>query len=187
MGWTNAAIGRDVGVSRDTIRRWLKDMGIAPKGCEERFVVTRKKSAEKEKAGEEVDQLKEDIEENLENQINSATSDAKLLASLEEDKQMMEIAEAQSTASDKYQGYMAAAAIKLIRDGMRGMQGPKNVRDLDVLDKIARRSLGLNEKGGGSGKMSIDISILNNTDADRGNGAIKKSKTIDAEVVDDTK
>jgi hypothetical protein len=41
--------------------------------------------------------------------------------------------------------------------------------------------LGLNAKnGGGTSKMQIDISILNNTEADRGDGAvrIKKKPTV---------
>jgi predicted outer membrane repeat protein len=43
--------------------------------------------------------------------------------------------------------------------------------------------LGLNAKtGGGSSKMQIDISVLNNSKADKGGGAIKQKKTIDAET-----
>jgi hypothetical protein len=42
--------------------------------------------------------------------------------------------------------------------------------------------LGLNAKnGGGQSKMHIDISILNNTEADRGDGAVrikKKATTV---------
>ena len=45
------------------------------------------------------------------------------------------------------------------------------------LDQMIRRNLGLNEKkGGGVGKMQIDISILNNARADKGKGAIKTNQ-----------
>jgi hypothetical protein len=65
---------------------------------------------------------------------------------------------------------------------MKNLRGPRTVRELSELDQLIRRNLGLNSKnGGGSSKMQIDISILNNTEADRGNGAVRiqKPKVID--------
>ena len=94
---------------------------------------------------------------------------------------MLDITENQSTPADKYQHYVAAASIKLLRDSIKNLKGPKNVRELSELDQLIRRNLGLNAKtgGGGSSQMRIDISILNNKKADRGNGAI-----IDVEAND---
>ena len=60
-----------------------------------------------------------------------------------------------------------------MRDGVKNLRPPKTVRELSELDQLVRRNLGLNSKTGGTGKMQIDISILNNTKADRGNGAVK--------------
>jgi hypothetical protein len=57
------------------------------------------------------------------------------------------------------------------------LKGPKTVRELSELDQLIRRNLGLNSKsGGGQSKMHIDISILNNSKADRGNGTVNKMK-----------
>ena len=61
-------------------------------------------------------------------------------------------------------------------------------RELSELDQLIRRNLGLNAKtAGGSGKLQIDISILNNAKADRGDGAVKvnKNNIIDVEPNDD--
>ena len=90
---------------------------------------------------------------------------------------MMDIAEAQSTPADKYQHYIAAAGIKILRDSIKNLKGPKTVRELSELDQLIRRNLGLNAKsGGGQSKMHIDISILNNSKADRGDGSVTKMK-----------
>ena len=67
---------------------------------------------------------------------------------------------------------------------MDNLRGPKTIRELDQLDQIIRRNLGLNDKkGGGVGKMQIDISILNNARADKGKGAvnINQDDIIDVE------
>ena len=61
---------------------------------------------------------------------------------------------------------MASNAVKLMRDGLKGMRPPSNVREMEVLDKIARRHFGLDEKqSGGVGTLSIDINILNDAAA----------------------
>ncbi len=82
---------------------------------------------------------------------------------------------------------MSAAGIKLLRDSMQNLRGPKSVRELSELDQLIRRNLGLNAKtGGGTGKVQIDISILNDAKADRGKGAVNiKPKVIDAEPIED--
>jgi len=98
---------------------------------------------------------------------------------------MMEIAERQTTPADKYQHYIAAAGIKLLRDSVTNLRGPKTVRELSELDQLIRRNLGLNAKGGGASTMQIDISILNNTKADRGGGAIRPKKVIDIDPDND--
>ena len=97
---------------------------------------------------------------------------------------MMEVAESQSSPAEKYQSYIAAAGIKLLRDSVKNLRGPKTVRELSELDQLIRRNLGLNAKNaGGGGKVQIDISILHNAKADRGQGAVKinEEDIIDAE------
>ena len=112
-----------------------------------------------------------------------AATEARLTASKEEDKILAEIAESQNNPADKYQHYIAAAGIKLMRDSMQNIKGPKTVRELSELDQLVRRNLGLNAKtGGGQSRMQIDISILNNSKADKGNGSLDKLK--DKTIID---
>jgi len=168
LDWKTSSIAKELGVHAGTVRRWFKKRGIP----------ARKNGLSMTEKTEEpltsTDKLSEDIEQNLENMTDEAVLRAKHDARIEEDQTMMEIAESQSSPADKYQHYVAAAGIKLLRDSMNNLKGPKNVRELSELDQLIRRNLGLNSKtgGGASSKMQIDISILNNKKADRGGGTV---------------
>jgi len=190
-GYSNTAIGQHIGVHRNTIRKWLKKHGVEPKvngdvadgRVLENLINTNKV---KEEHYEDKDQLKEDIEEHFNDTVTSAIVDERFRASKEEDITLNEIAEAQSSPADKYQHYIAAAGIKLLRDSMKTLRGPRTIREMSELDQLIRRNLGLNAKtGGGNSKMQIDISILNNSKADKGGGAIIRKKTIDADTGDE--
>jgi|TARA_R100000458_G_C8261491_1_gene236957 transposase len=172
-GMTNAAIARHLGVHAGTVRRWFRKLGLPPKKAG--FNLPSKT--------QDKDQLKEDLEVHLEDMTQQAATEAKLSASKEEDKILAEIAESQNSPADKYQHYVAAAGIKLMRDSMRNIKGPKTVRELSELDQLVRRNLGLNAKtGGGGSRMQIDISILNNSKADKGDGSLDKLK--DKTIID---
>ena len=172
-GMTNAAIARHLGVHAGTVRRWFRKLGLPPKKAG--FNLPSKT--------QDKDQLKEDLEVHLEDMTQQAATEAKLSASKEEDKILAEIAESQNSPADKYQHYVAAAGIKLMRDSMRNIKGPKTVRELSELDQLVRRNLGLNAKTGGGGRrMQIDISILNNSKADKGDGSLDKLK--DKTIID---
>jgi hypothetical protein len=95
----------------------------------------------------------------------------------------LEVAENQSSPADKYQAYVAASAIKMLRDNLINVRGPRTIRELSELDQLIRRNLGLNPKGGsgGAGSLTIDVSILNNSRATNGGSA---SVVIDAEEAD---
>jgi predicted transcriptional regulator len=181
-GYSNSAIGQHIGVHRNTIRKWLKKHGVAAKmnGDTVEGKVLGNLIHDK---GQDKDQLKEDVEEHFNDTISSAIVEERFRASKEEDVTLNEIAEAQNSPADKYQHYIAAAGIKLLRDSMKGLRGPRTIREMSELDQLIRRNLGLNAKtGGGSSKMQIDISILNNSKADKGGGAVRQKKTIDAET-----
>ena len=188
-GYGNSAIGQHIGVHRNTIRKWLKKHGIAPKmngdtsdGRVLDNLINTNKVKEEHYDGDK-DQLKEDLEEHFNDTVSSAIVEERFRASKQEDIDLNEIAEAQSTPADKYQHYIAAAGIKLLRDSMKTVRGPKTIREMSELEQLIRRNLGLNAKtGGGNSKMQIDISILNNTKADKGGGAIIRKKTIDADT-----
>lgn len=173
QGMSNAAIARHLGVHSGTVRRWFRRLGLPPKKAG--FNLPEKL--------EDADELKEDLEIHLEDMTRQAATEAKLSASKEEDKILAEIAEAQNSPAAKYQHYIAATGIKLLRDSMRNIKGPKTVRELSELDQLIRRNLGLNAKtGGGASRMQIDISILNNAKADKGGGSLDKLK--DKKIID---
>jgi hypothetical protein len=164
-------IAKELNVHAGTIRRWFKKIGIPAR--KNGFAQPKKVLP----VDIPLDPLADDLEENLDNFTDQAIRVAKHEARIAEDSALIEIAEAQSTPADKYQHYIAAAGIKLLRDSMKNLKGPKTVRELSELDQLIRRNLGLNSKsGGGQSKMHIDISILNNTKADRGEGSVKKMK-----------
>jgi len=164
-------IAKELGINTSTLRRWLRDAGAKPKK-DPHAINPPLKEEEEEK--EKKDPLQETLDDNLEGKTDEAIKVAKMEARIEEDKNLMEIAESQSSPAEKYQSYMAASAIKLLRDSIKNLRGPRTVKELSELDQLIRRNLGLNAKtSGGSGKLQIDISILNNAKADRGKGAVK--------------
>tara|TARA_R100000995_G_scaffold84723_1_gene64486 strand:- start:4104 stop:4697 length:594 start_codon:yes stop_codon:yes gene_type:complete len=171
LDWKTSSIAKELGVHAGTVRRWFKKRGIPAR---KNGLVMAEKAEDKPTKQEPQDKLGQDIEQNLENMTDEAVLRAKHDARLEEDETIMEIAESQSSPAEKYQHYIAAAGIKLLRDNMNNLKGPKTVRELSELDQLIRRNLGLNSKtgGGASSKMQIDISILNNKKADRGGGTI---------------
>jgi hypothetical protein len=172
------AIAKELGVEYTTVRRWFRVLKIPPR-----------KNGNSGTSPITEDTLQEDIMENLNNRTTEAVELAKHDARMAEDKAMLDLAEVQSTPADKYQHYIAAAGIKLLRDSMKNLRGPKTVRELSELDQLIRRNLGLNAKnGGGTSRMQIDISILNNAKADRGEGTVRKMKPkiIDVETEDES-
>jgi hypothetical protein len=185
-GWSNTAIAEHFGVHYNTVRSWFKSASFAPRprgGANNTHKEALKKIHKIE--GEEAED--DSIYNILEPLTEAAVKDFKRQASAEEDESLAEIAAAQSTAADKYQHYIAAAGIKLLRDSLKTIKGPRTVKELSDLDQLIRRNMGLNEKGAGrsNGKMQIDISILNNSMADKGKGSLKamKSEALDADVV----
>jgi IS30 family transposase len=190
-GYSNSAIGQHIGVHRNTVRSWLRKHGVAPKmngsvvdgKVLDNLIHNTKIKEEHQKTDDDKDQLKEDIEEHFNDTVSSAIVEERFRASKQEDLDLNEIAEAQSSPADKYQHYIAAAGIKLLRDSMKTLRGPRTIREMSELDQLIRRNLGLNAKtGGGNSKMQIDISILNNSKADKGGGAIRQKKTIDGDT-----
>jgi predicted transcriptional regulator len=188
-GNTNAHIAKVLGVHMTTVSKWWTDSTLPPRNkFRKRECTIEKPVLSKAKARIEAGESTEEV---LESYTDDAAIRLREQAQVEEDKTLASIAESQATAADKYQHYIAAAGIKLLRDSMSQLRGPKSVRELSELDQLIRRNLGLNSKtgGGNGGKMQIDISILNNGLADRGDGALSKMKkdAVDARVVEKKK
>lgn len=168
------AIAKECGIHITTLRRWLREAGAPPKknGWEENATPWIDPNAVKP----------ESIFDGTEQHKNKEAVDgAAERAHQDETQRIMDISKGQSSPAEAYQSYMASNAVKLMRDGLQGMRPPTNVREMEVLDKIARRHFGLDDKQGGTvGSLSIDISILND-----GAAAARKrptKKTVDIEV-----
>ena len=176
-------IAKELGINVSTLRRWLRDAGAQPKKDPHGSTPSLKEDEPEEE--ESTDPLQKTLDDNLEGKTDEAIRVAKMEARVEEDKNLMDVAQSQSSPADKYQSYIAAASIKLLRDSIKNLRGPRTVKELSELDQLIRRNLGLNAKSaGGSGKLQIDISILNNAKADRGNGAVKIEKIDEDKIID---
>ena len=157
--YTFKVISQECGVHVSTLRRWFRGAGAPPKKSkwEENPTPWVDKDAPKPES------IFDGTEEH---KTPDSVKNAAEQAHLQEKGRINEIASAQSSPAEQYQSYMASNAVKLMRDGLKGMRPPSNVREMEVLDKIARRHFGLDEKqSGGATSLSIDINILNDAAA----------------------
>ena len=164
-GWKQIRISEELGVSAFSINRWIKASGRV------------------EQKGEEEPEVKpEPFAKNLEDVATAMITDSRINARDEEQQSLLEVAENQSSPADKYQAYVAASAIKMLRDNLMNVRGPRTVRELSELDQLIRRNLGLNPKGGSgnAGTLTIDLSILNNAKAANGGASV----IVEAEEVE---
>ncbi len=188
-------IMQELQISKSTLRRWLRELGVPPK--ESRYHTNTKLGEPK------VDPVEEVLATNLTGVLSDSIRLEKTNERQAEDLAILEHAAAQTSPAEKYQSYIAAGAVKLMRDSLKLVKPAKNIRELDQLDQIIRRSFGLDARsGGGRGKISIDVSILTNSKAALNGGAVgvggvpthtidvkalrqNKGKVIDVEVEDD--
>lgn len=87
-----------------------------------------------------------------------------------EEAGIVENANRSMTAAEKYQAYIAGQGMRMMRDALPHIKKPTNMKELEILDSVIRRNLGLGGKGAG-GKVKIDVNILNNSKASP-NGAV---------------
>jgi DNA-binding transcriptional regulator YiaG len=154
-GMSKAQISVELAVSYQTVLNWLKGR--------------ERPTPEQEEP--------DPINTALDREVVEAIADERMKARDEEEIAITTMAENHDKPSDKYQAYVAATAIRILRDNVALVRGPRTVRELSELDQLIRRNLGLNPKGGGgSEQLHIDISILNNTRASK--GAIGKVVTV---------
>lgn len=173
--YTFAAIAKECGVHTSTLRRWFREAGCPPK--KNQYVENPKPWADHPDHQPQTNIF--DGNEHLKNK--EAVEKAAEEAHQDETQRITDIAASQVSPAEQYQSYMASNAVRLMRDGLKIMSPPKNVREMEVLDKIARRHFGLDEKqGGGANSLSIDINILN--DAAAAARKQQKKKAIDVEI-----
>lgn len=173
--YTLVSISRELDIHTSTLRRWFRENGVEPK-----------------KTPHSPNKIPEAVEKKLDPRKQEMTKEERKIenhdARLLEEALLKQVATGQASPAEIYQAWAAATAIQKMRDGKKNLKDPKTPREFDTYDQIARRNLGLNAKnGGGTGKVQIDISILNNTKADRGKGAVKKEEgdIVDVEPLED--
>lgn len=156
QGWKQVKIADELGIPVSRVRTWLRSAGLT------------KPRVEKPPQEPEPEPL--------------GALEHRLLARQQERSDIEAVSEGHLTPSDQYQAFIAASAIKLLRDDIEKIRGPRTVRELSELDQLIRRSLGLNPKGGSGagGGLQIDISILNGTKAVRG-AVVVDAKPYDEE------
>jgi hypothetical protein len=147
QGWQQVKIADEIGIPVSRVRTWVRVAGLSN---------TRVPKPPQEPPPPEPEPL--------------GPVEQRILARQQERNDIAAVSESHSTPADQYQAFIASSAIKLLRDDMEKIRGPRTVRELSELDQLIRRSLGLNPKGGSSagGGLQIDISILNGTKAVRG-------------------
>tara|TARA_R100001463_G_scaffold14655_2_gene38435 strand:- start:1805 stop:2344 length:540 start_codon:yes stop_codon:yes gene_type:complete len=171
--YTLVNIAKELDINVSTLRRWLRGEGLEPKTNPHAL----------NPKPEDPDPLQTALDENLDKKTHEAIKLAKLDAREAEEKAILEISEAKNSPAEKYQSYVAATAMKILRDNVKNLRGPRTIRELSELDQLIRRNLNIDNRGGSAQGLQIDINILNNTKADLGNGAVevKPNKVIDVD------
>jgi DNA-binding CsgD family transcriptional regulator len=162
-GKSKIDISVELGISRPTLNSWLKETGAEDK---RKFVVV---ANEDKPIGENLDKF---LDASLTGSLPPINKNLKDAPSPEEvyDARIQEkadialAADSNMTPAERYAAYIAAQGIRMIRDAIPNIRVPTTVKDLEVLDGIIRRNLGLDKKGGG-GALKIDVNILNNSKA----------------------
>jgi len=171
-GMRIADIVVELNITRPTVHKYLKQAGL-----------TGKRGEHKEPPALDVGAVNA-----LDNFLDAAskgdvvfkeqspvTPEDTLYARKEEEVNITLAANENMSAGDRYNAYMAGQGMRMIRDAIPHLKKPTNVRELEVLDGIVRRSLGLGTGKGGNSKLSIDLTILNN------NKASPKGAVVDIE------
>jgi hypothetical protein len=162
-GKSKIDISVELGVSRPTLNQWLKDTGAEEK---RKFVIV---ASEDKAIGDNLDKF---LDASISGSLPPVSKAPEKTPSPEEvyDARIKEkadiamAAESNMTPAERYAAYIAAQGIRIIRDAIPNIRVPTTVKDLEVLDGIVRRNLGLDKKGGG-GALKIDVNILNNSKA----------------------
>ena len=183
QGLIQARIADELKITQRLVGSWLKEEGV--------LIPRKAKDPSKELAHDKATEvaLVDEFHQELETTVDESIELSALGARDKEMEDLLEVARNQASPADKYQAYVAAAGMRMLRDNLMQVRGPRTIREMSELDQIIRRNLGLNPKqggGGGAGGLTIDISILNNAKADKKHSIIKvKGKVMDADETDE--
>lgn len=179
-GWGRASIAKELGISSSTLYAWFKEMNVPSK---------------EEVNNNPIDLVEDDdpVSTELQEQtkkildpdfLNSAD---KLEAHKEEAEVILRnIDDSKSlTEQEKIRSFLGNAYLQHLRDVVGKLPPIRNVKDLETYHKLLFESFGINAKENNKGTKYIEISILNNTKASKGEAVkIKNRKIIDVEVED---
>jgi len=180
-GWGRASIARELGISTSTLYLWLNEMGIPSK--EEVSKNPIKLKDDDDPVGTELqEQTKKILDPEY---VNSAD---KLEAHKEEAEIILRKMEEGGglTEEEKIRAFLGNAYLQHLRDVVGKLPPIKNVKDLETYHKLLFQAFGMEGKEATKGTKHIEISILNNTKASKGEAVkIKQRKVIDVEVEED--
>jgi len=199
-GWTMKAIENELDITPSTRRNWMKSLGLPlqdggrPAEVSDRKVPAGTRAKVAKNRVREVPSAKS-IAENMMEESGMAGSVAKGQYFDAQDNHIEALANGHETPAEAYQAFAASKGMKLLKDGFDNIRPPKTVKELDILDKVIRRNLGLDSRAGGGagghGHLRVDINVLNSPT--RRNLAETRTRTKvtvtaepgSAEVIDD--
>jgi hypothetical protein len=162
-GLSKIDISVELGISRPTLNKWLKELGVTT--STPHVMVPVKDKVIGEKLDEFLDAALQGQLPNIKYQPEDRASPEEVSdARIQERADLATSAESNMTPADRYAAYTAAQGIRIMRDAFPSIRTPTTVKELEILDSIIRRNLGL-DKRGGQGSLKIDLNILNNSKA----------------------
>ena len=183
-GWKHASIARELGIHSSTLRKWFKKLGVPPKRVGGGHDPNPK-------VGTPIpDPLGKAIADGLTKEAGEIGVVARAEAIATENQHIIQQAQEALTPADQYQSYVATKGIQLLKRGLGNLRPPSTIGELEKLDGIIRRNLGLDNKnggGGGGGALRVDINILNNHTPDTDESVLVgdvKTHEIDVEAME---
>lgn len=178
-GWGRASIARELGIAPSTLYLWFKELGVPTK--EE---VTKNPIEVRDDEDPVGTELQEQTRKLLDPDYDANSAD-KLEAHKEEAEIILKKMEEGGglTEQEKIRAFLGNAYLQQMRDVVGKLPPIRNVKDLETYHKLLFEAFGMNAKENTKGTKHIEISILNNTKASKGEAVqIKPRKVIDVEV-----
>jgi hypothetical protein len=152
-------IGVELSIDQKTVSKYLNEMGVPP----------RRAGRKAKPAPVEFDPYKKFLDDAAEGKVEELAKpkvdvEETYHARKNEETEVARTANSNMSAADKYQAYIAGQGMRMMRDALPHIKKPTNMKELEILDSVIRRNLGLGGKGA-AGKVKIDVNILNNSKA----------------------
>ena len=170
-GLPRKEIAARIGVTRNTVDSWFVKLGVE-KAVDPSKRYNRAEETAKQK---QLLQIKEEMEaagdldpRNLTIGPEDAPAFLSTANQAEASRQLAIEARKLETPAEQYQHYAANMGLLLMEKGMKNVRPPRTIAELDKLDQLIRRNVGLHPTngggengGGGIQRLAIDVTILN--------------------------